>query len=396
MAVLIIDDFLPSSIFSGKSVRLINVYSRLANSADLYLLRTRAKDYPEAPEMRAWADKTFKEQFYLEPLKPAAFARKLSALLRLKPWFDLQTKYPEQAQIIREYILQIIDRYSISAVLTSSLESAPFGELVMDKVSWFQDLGDSMDLQLKRRIEKTSSVKEKLVLSLRKIREGKYERSMIETANKSFFVAADDAGIFPPEKVVIVPNGVDSEYFSPDACGQLDAKSDFVVFTGHMSFPPNIDCVVYFAKQVLPILQESRRDLGFKIVGADPTPEVMELSAIDGVEVTGRVADLRPYLKEALAFVCPMRMGSGIKNKILEAMSMDLKIIASAMALKGLSKKPEELEETSVEPRVFANEVLRQIESSKPTQGYSPRTFVKEHYSWDLAAQKYCEELKLC
>lgn len=396
MAVLIIDDFLPSSIFSGKSVRLVNIYTRLAKKNDLYLLRTRSENHTEAPELMQWANETFKQQFSLKPLKQPSFSRKLLALFLLKPWFDIQTKTPDQSREIRDYLLNLVSEYDIHAVMTASLESAPFGRLICDKVEWFQDLGDSMDLQLERRIKKTENQKEKMMLSLRKVREGRFEREAINDAVKSFFVAADDADIFPSDKVTIVPNGVDSEYFSPDACGPLAAKSDFVVFTGHMSFPPNIDCAVYFAKEILPLLRKKCPQMGFKIVGADPTVEVMELSAIQGVEVTGRVADLRPYLNEAKAFVCPMRMGSGIKNKILEAMSMDLKIIASPMALKGLSKKPHELNATELVPEIFAEAVYEQVNKAQISPGYSPRSFVQENYSWDRAAEIYAKELSLC
>lgn len=390
-AILIIDDALPSSVFSGKSVRLLNIYSQLGEMFDLYLLRTRLEGSHEAVEMKAWANSTFKKQFKLVSFPKPALSNRLRALLTLKPWFDLQTKYPNFSKEIRNYLLNIIADKNIECVITWSLESGPFGELVHKNVIWLQDLGDSMGLQLKRRIEKSSNLKEKVALAIRRIREGYYERKAIHTAIKTFFVAEDDAELFDPSKVVVVPNGVDSEYFSPVRVKNIYQGESYVVFSGHMNFPPNIDCATYLVHEIYPKLRSIMPNLGCKIVGADPSEAVLELRKIKGVEVTGRVEDLRPYLKGAKVFVCPMRMGSGIKNKLLEAMAMNLPIVASSIAVKGLPMMPEKDLIVADGVDSFVHHAIEMINN---TAEIDTRQFVSQNYSWQKVRNTYSENLK--
>ena len=110
-----------------------------------------------------------------------------------------------------------------------------------------------------------------------------------------------------------------------------------IVFTGAMNYPPNIVAADFLARLLLPRVRTVRPDTQLVIVGREPDPRVLGLAALDGVDVTGAVDDIRPWLQSAQVFVCPMLSGTGIKNKLLEAMASGLPCVATPLALQGLN-----------------------------------------------------------
>ena len=127
-------------------------------------------------------------------------------------------------------------------------------------------------------------------------------------------------------------NGVHAGYFDPLRVPTLPELGGrhYAVFVGGMDYYPNRDAVIWFARQVMPRLRQSRPDFEFWIVGRNPSAGVRKLGGEDGVTVTGNVSDVRPYLKDAELFVAPLRIARGIQNKILEALAMGKQVFASS------------------------------------------------------------------
>jgi glycosyltransferase involved in cell wall biosynthesis len=129
-----------------------------------------------------------------------------------------------------------------------------------------------------------------------------------------------------PEAVgYAVENGVDFNYFDPAAWtkeADFDCDNLSIVFTGAMSYYPNAQAVLSFAKEVYPELRRSFPALRFLIVGRDPSASVRKLEEIPGIEVTGAVEDIRPYIASSTAVVAPLAIARGIQNKVLEALAM--------------------------------------------------------------------------
>lgn len=140
----------------------------------------------------------------------------------------------------------------------------------------------------------------------------------------------------PCAPVAVMPNGVDTDYFTSSAPPRTLVSNPSIVFTGAMHYPPNADAVIWFCHEVLPRLQRHIPQLRFKIVGRDPHPKVVELGQRPGVCVTGEVADVRPYIAESLAFVVPLRSGGGTRLKILQAMAMERPVISTTLGAEGL------------------------------------------------------------
>ena len=143
-------------------------------------------------------------------------------------------------------------------------------------------------------------------------------------------------------KARTVGNGVDATYFAPELgfARPFDLSRPHFVFTGTMNYWPNADAVTWFAKDILPAIRRRLPGAHFVIVGANPDAAVLRLAELDGVTITGRVPDVRPYLAHATAAVVPVRVARGIQNKVLEAMAMARPVITTDAGLTGIAALP--------------------------------------------------------
>ena len=189
-------------------------------------------------------------------------------------------------------------------------------------------------------------------------------------------------------RIDVVPNGVDADRFTSGP-GALEAD-ERIVFVGVMSYAPNIAAVEYFVQQVLPLIRSARPNAQFVIVGRDPAPSVLALAG-NGVEVTGEVDDVRPHLDEAAVVVVPMQSGSGIKNKVLEALAMERAVVATPLAVEGIAATPGEHLLVASGSRQFADAVLHLLADPDERRrlGRAGRNLVKDRYTWDACAARY-------
>ncbi|MHB1332198.1 MAG: TIGR03087 family PEP-CTERM/XrtA system glycosyltransferase [Sulfuriferula sp.] len=176
----------------------------------------------------------------------------------------------------------------------------------------------------------------------------RWERDLATRSDVALFVSEAEARHFAqlaPESATHVDwfnNGVDFEYFSPDRhyANPYPPDSLPLVFTGAMDYWPNVDAVVWFAREIFPQIRAHYAQAQFVIVGGRPGQVVRDLAQLPGVVVTGRVEDVRPWLHHARLAVAPLRIARGVQNKVLEAMAMALPVVASAQALEGIQAVP--------------------------------------------------------
>jgi polysaccharide biosynthesis protein PslH len=144
-------------------------------------------------------------------------------------------------------------------------------------------------------------------------------------------------GAYVTTPIHVIPNGVDLDYFRP---GRPPGQAHLplrLVFTGNMSYKPNVEAVRHLVAEILPRVRPTFADVELYIVGMDPTPAVRRLADGERVVVTGRVDDVRPFLDAAAVAVAPLRVARGLQNKVLEAMAMRVPVVASPAAFNGIS-----------------------------------------------------------
>lgn len=219
----------------------------------------------------------------------------------------------------------------------------------------------------------------------------RYELELHAGSAASLFVSAPEAAVFrdqgpeDPGRVDFFNNGVDSDYFDP----ALPQESPYpegaraLVFTGAMDYWPNVDAVCWFARHCFPALRERWPDLLFYVVGSRPARAVRALEEQPGVRVTGRVADVRPYLRHCLAAVAPLRVARGIQNKVLEALAMSRPVLVSAAGLEGIPARGGGEVLLAEEPAHFERALEGLLEGRWPGLGEAGRALVLREFSWE-------------
>ena len=189
-------------------------------------------------------------------------------------------------------------------------------------------------------------------------------------------------------RVALIPNGVDAEFFLPKP--EEESVEPSICFWGRMDFEPNVDAMIWFCGQIWPLLLNDFPEAVMTIVGVNPAPAIKELGLMRNVRVTGEVDDIRPFAWNSQVVVMPIRIGAGIKNKLLEACAMGKPIVSSPTAAAGLNINSESSEPWTVALKVvdwvnaikmlWANGQIRQ------QSGRSARDYVLENHSWHKAA----------
>jgi glycosyltransferase involved in cell wall biosynthesis len=188
-------------------------------------------------------------------------------------------------------------------------------------------------------------------------------------------------------QVCIVPNGVDSRSFAPHT-NQRDPET--LLFFGTLSYGPNVEGLIWFCQDVLPIVRASKPDVVLEVVGLNPPPRVAELGELPGIYVTGFVPDIRPKLWSATMCVVPMLTGGGTRLKILEALAASCPVISTTVGAAGLELMDGEHFLIADDPKEFARDVVALLESDalRHRLADAGRQAVAEKYDWQEIAPR--------
>ena len=224
----------------------------------------------------------------------------------------------------------------------------------------------------------------------------RYEARLCRESDAVVVVSATDTALLrqvaPEGRYVVLPNGVDTSAFayrpalSAREAAIPEGHAPELLFTGTMDFRPNVDAMLWFAEAILPRLRRARPELRCLVVGKMPAPRLLAAArTCPGLEVTGAVPDVRPYLARAAVYVVPMRLGSGTRLKVLEAMAAGVPVVSTRMGLEGIAAVPGEHAYVADTPAAFADAVLRLL--ADPTEAtrlaQHARALVETHYDWE-------------
>lgn len=224
------------------------------------------------------------------------------------------------------------------------------------------------------------------------IRLRKYEKQIFEYfENHTIISKADREFIFHPqsEKIKIIKNGIDSEYYKTTTTKKLP----ILLFTGNMSYAPNIDAASFIYKEILPFCKKN--NINITICGTTPSEKLKNWNS-NNYQITGYVEDIRLYYSNSFAFIAPMFLGTGLQNKILEALSMGLPCITTSLANQSIQAIPNVEILIADTPVEFISH-LQNLLSNKElyTQlSENGRKFITDKFDWDKINEKLVEIIR--
>ena len=375
--ILIISPFLPYPLNQGGKIRMHTIARLLKDKYDFSVLAyiDSEDELKYIPELK----KVFKE-VYAVLKTPTPMDWKESALYPVNYRFY-------HSRVMEDKMKEILDREAVDIVQIESEYLMYLAKEIRDQKVIFVE-HDTSVLTLNR-----SYIKAKLSL-LEWCKRLNYHNDMLRFVDDAIVLSRKDksvmAGFMDPERIHIVPTGIDVERFKPSDSYRKNS-APVLVFVGHYLHFPNEDAMAYFARDIFPLITGQMRDVRLKIVGSNPTAPIKGLAKAPNIEVIGEVSDVRPYLEEALLYVCPVRLGGGIKTKVAEAMAMGLPVVATPAGADGIEARHNEGIIIAKSPRQFAAEVIRLLRAKdiRLKIALNSRKIAVEKYDWKKIIKKF-------
>ncbi len=308
------------------------------------------------------------------------FPRRLASLFSTLPFGVLLFRSAAYAEALKELLARksfdvIIGGNVNMAQYTVDVEGAP-------KIIFPQD---ALSLYYRRLMRQAPNPAAFVYSLLQHLKLKRYERVTYGRYDACVMVARRDANIIreacPNLPIYFAHSGVDMPRLE-----EATKEPHSVVFSGVMNYPPNADCVFYFANEIFPLVREKIPEAKFYVVGKNAGPKVRALSECPGVVVTGTVPDVIEYIRRMEVYVCPMRLGSGMKMKIVEALSAALPVVSTSVGADGMDELVAGRDFVVADgPAPFAAAVVELLkdENARGRFGRSGRAAVEKAYTWD-------------
>jgi polysaccharide biosynthesis protein PslH len=298
----------------------------------------------------------------------------------------------------------------MTAFLEKLMARERFDRAVVDHLApaaYFPDLRHAVLFQhnvetviWRRRVEHASGPGGRWYFQLQARRMFEFERRVSLTAGHIVAVSEADAcqmrELFGVTRVTAIPTGVNLGYFEPPNPRPAVPVAADLVFVGSMDWLPNMDGVLYFVREILPLIRRNRPDCSLAIVGRTPPPAITELAERDPrIHVTGTVPDIRPYLWNAAVSIVPLRIGGGTRLKIYEAMAARIAVVSTTIGAEGLAVHPPDDMRIADVPQDFAERCLELLSSSEEREQVASAAWemVRANFSWERVARRFEEIL---
>ena len=331
MRIFVLLPRIPYPLEKGDKLRAYNQIKQLAKRHEVVLCALN--DNPKVDEQQAFqALQPYCSSInFIKLAKPRILFGLLRAFLKGLP---LQCGYFYNRKAARE----------VDALIAKHQPDFLFGQLVrVAEYIRFKNLPKAIDYQdvfsygMKRRRDIASFVT-RPIFNMEYQRLCRYEAAIFDEFEVKTIISKADRDLIPHPKrdtILVIPNGVDHEYYKP----REEEKRYDIVFTGNMSYAPNVNAVDYLAHEILPLVWKRLPEAKMYIAGASPDPKVKKVAS-ENIVISGWLDDIRDAYAQSRVFIAPMRIGTGLQNKLLEAMSMRLPAITTPLANGSLGAQP--------------------------------------------------------
>lgn len=384
--ILVLCTKVPYPPTDGGAIRMFNSARLLAENHNVDLLIIGRDGYADEniDELRTFAEEvhcfTWPEyRFYLNALKGLASGQAFQSL---------QYSYSK----VLDWLADNSSDYDL--LYCNTIQTARYALDYPTKS--IIDLTDSMARNYASLGDATSGILKHIYpIESKRLRD--YEREAVSKVNESIVISPGDkkyiAGDNQIENIHVVPNGVDASLLSKEFKSPRELKQggNTIAYLGSMSYVPNVDAVSFFTDQVLPIIQNHHPDIEFYIVGKSPSRKVRQLSNKDGVVVTGFVDNPYKYIYNTSIFAAPIRYGSGLQNKIIEAMALGKPVVTTSKGLEGIEATPGKhlvVADTADEFAHSINQLLNNPDQ-RSALGTAAQQLISEKYTWEKIGPKF-------
>ncbi len=384
MKILVISPRFPYPLEKGDKLRLYHQLRLLSDHFEIVLVSLSDTKIKEEDLAHI---KSLVSKVYIFPLAKIKIAiRLLLGLFSNKPFQVLYFFNKNHKKKIKE----IVAKENPDIIYNQLIRTTEYSR----DLKYFKilDYMDSFSEGMKKRLDNSGFLFRMLYKEEYK-RLKKYETEVFSDFDRHSIISEQDRNTFAKEikdKLLIVPNGVDMNYFQP-----LGKKKIYdISFVGNMGYRPNIIACEYFEKNILPLLIKENKDIKIIFAGARPHSRVKSLES-KNIYVSGWMKDIRDAYDQAKIFVAPIFTGIGQQNKILEAMSMGLPVVTTSAVNKAIgAKQGEEIIVADTEQE-FAGSILKLLKDTGFADKISKsgRKFIRDNYSWEYQSAKL---LDLC
>ena len=390
MNVLFLSQIVPYPPHGGVLQRGYNLIRELNNHHDVHLLAFHHPDALPAEELQSAREHLagFCASVETFPLWPKAHP-----LLRLPAFLlgALSTQ-PFGALAYRSRAFSAaIDRHlqqsDIDVVHVDTITLAPFLRQGSPPALLTHHNIESQLFARRAAAERNPLARAYVAREARKLEE--FERRFCPRFSRNVTVSDADAAtltrMLPGLNCVVVPNGVDCSYFA----ARPDAAEPRLIYTGGLNMFANLDAVDYFLNEVWPTIRAAVPDARFVIIGQDPPQRLLALAKEEsGIDVTGYVDDVRPYVADASVYVVPLRVGGGTRLKVLDAMAQGKAIVSTSIGCEGIDVDPGRDLLVADDAADFARRVIELLNDSQARRrlGNEARRTVEARYQWSAIA----------
>ncbi len=383
MKILFLANRVPYPPYRGDKLKIYNLAKRLCITHELHLLTfaQNKEDLEYIPELK----KIFKEVHIVELPKLKSMIHCLSAVLDHRPF---QVHYFRSAEMQLK-VNELVNKEQYDVVHVQHLRMAQYLSDRSD-IPRILDLPDAFSLYWKRKESMAKNIFLRWFIRNERKRVLQYER-ILKQYNLTLVCSHEDKQYLQEQHhintIKLLPNGVDTITFAPRAHDY--SHNHTLLFTGNMDYLPNVDGVLYFIKDILPIVREQYPNIQFIIAGQRPVKKILE-QVCDYIKITGFVKDLAAVYNEASIVVAPLRFGAGTQNKVLEAMSMGIPVVCSNIGFQGLEIISGEGAIMEITPESFAESIIKLLDSEELRRrvGLAGMGVIQSRFSWDIVAQK--------